>query len=145
MIGVALDPGSGHVGYALFRDGAVYDTGEMTPGYALGRLVQWLGLPDFGQMPNRLLDVVVCESFQLKSDSTDEFARGTVELIGVVRYLCARACVPLIEQMPTIKRPTAGLMKLRGMKPLSTGRHAKDAEIHAFAYLERNRKDTSER
>jgi hypothetical protein len=127
---LAIDPGSKHVGWAVFREGEVIHSGTDTPDQFIGWFEPVIGYAPFG--------VVVVESFQLKSDSTDSAARFTVELIGVIRYLCKRYGVPLVEQSPSIKRPTFGRMQLQGIECQGKTRHARDAEVHAYAYWSRH-------
>jgi len=83
---------------------------------------------------------VVIESFRLYPGVDQRWSSlKTVEVIGVVRYLCDRFEIGLIEQNASIKRPTFKIMAARGIelrsKAESKGQHCADAEAHGWHYL----------
>lgn len=132
---LAIDPGAVHCGVALFENGECSWASEGTPKsveYAITTLAYVGGL-----------DVVVIESFRLSPTGAKALvgdALGTVEVIGVVRYLCRLYGLPLVEQQPNIKRATERILKAKGiaLKSKGQGPHAKDAELHGWCYLLRN-------
>lgn len=62
----------------------------------------------------------------------------TIETIGVIRYLCARQGIQIIEQPASIKKVTEGHMRARGVPFAPGDRHAKDAQLHGLHYIWKN-------
>lgn len=132
---MAIDPGEVHCGTAIFdvRDpeGARPTVvNELEPRKLFMAIEQ--GHPR--------IKLIVIESFRLYP-GVDQRWSGlkTVEVIGVVRYLCDRFEIPLFEQNATIKKPTFKIMAARGIelrsKSEKKGQHCMDAEAHGWHYL----------
>lgn len=139
---LAIDPGAVHCGVALFENGKCLWAREVGP---------WeIACEIAGLHADRDHDlVVVIESFRLSPTGAKALvgdAMGTVEVIGVVRYVCRRCGIELVEQQPNIKRATESIMRSRGITLTSRGNgaHAKDAELHGWCYLMRGGGDAVE-
>jgi len=137
---LAIDPGDPHCGLARFVDGECVAAAEFKPERMLGLLELWF--------TESKIDKVVCEEWRLygqfaatQSGST----MPTVEVIGVIRWLCRRWGVELIMQAALVKVPIQRILKAHGVKLQSWGHgdHAKDAELHGYRYLLKERWDTA--
>jgi len=122
---------------AVFVDGQCAWTGEMPP----LELYDWLRA--YGPVYDRQRGkwgVVVVEEFRLypahaKAQAWSSF--GTVEVIGVLKEWCRREGIPIVLQPASIKRPTTAILKSHGTTMMSRGNggHAKDAELHGWHYI----------
>lgn len=88
-------------------------------------------------------DIVVFERFNLYPQMAKSLAWNSFypcEVIGVIRYLCDRYHIPVLEQAPSVKKYFGGFQKdWDQLKELSQGvtEHTKDAYMH-LKYFERN-------
>lgn len=93
-------------------------------------------------------DIVVFERFNLYPGMAKTLSWNSFypcEVIGVIRYLCARDDIPTYEQAPSIKKFSGGLQgDWRSLKNNSVNvskqgvtEHTKDAYLH-WKYFERN-------
>lgn len=125
----AIDPGDPHCGVAKFMGEKCVAAEELVPWELLGALER--------QLARGQLDEVVCEEWRLYPQGASVMIGSpmpTVEVIGVIRWLCKRAEVPLTMQPASIKRPTERILRTHGVKMMSRGAgpHARDAEIHGW-------------
>ena len=130
---LALDPGSVHCGVARFKNGKCQWAREYDP----------QGL--FTLLEHTTVQGVISESFRLypnKAAAQFWSQLKTVEVIGVIKYICKMRGIPVIEQPASIKIPIAAQLAARHYKYKSHGHggHAKDSEYHGMYYLARNKK-----
>lgn len=132
---LAVDPGHGHCGIAVFRDENCVWAGEKTP----QELYDWLDVGAAQWARDTLQwDVMVVEEFRLypKAAAAQTWSElGTVEVIGVIREYCRRRGIEFVLQPASIKRPTRSILRAHGESILGKGGHAKDAFLHAAYYL----------
>lgn len=126
-----MDPGSA-TGLALWDDGefeayertGIFKAAEEVWGYAGS------------------LDEVVCESFQLSLGGramTTEGIKDTIELIGMVKWICAADDVPLHFQSPyEAKFSTNDMLKRMGWETPSKPDHMRSAARHLLHRLVKN-------
>lgn len=132
---LSVDPGP-HVGLALWNDqmglrpAAEFDTftywqeWESTPEDFLPVADKWI----------ETVHAVVCEKFLIAGPRAKE-ANITIEMIGVLRYLCTLASVPFVEQAPS-DRNFATPAKLKHLGWYVPGSdHARSATQHLVTYL----------
>lgn len=126
---LGVDPGAKHCGTVLFKDGIMEWSQELLP-YELYARIQGI---------SNSIDYCVMEEFRLYPWLMGEqgfSALETVEVIGVVKYICITKGIPVTMQPASIKKPT--MARLRGeMK--SKNPHCRDAEMHVRFYLEQQR------
>lgn len=129
----------------------VFDPGESTgwvlqdnTGELLGGTAKKNHLEIAGLIERYAPDVVVLETFHLypgmaKSLSWNSFY--PVEVIGVIKYLCMRLGISVVEQSPSIKRYAGGFDArwYELAKSTPTTEHTKDAYLHLKYYLLRRR------
>jgi hypothetical protein len=128
---LAVDPGDSHVGVAQ------YDDGEVTAEEVAA--ADWL--PRFAGLVVEL-DQVVVEEFRLYPGSAPALSWSpmrTVEMIGVIRWLCSCAGVPITLQSAAAKQPTRAQCKARGIEWKHKSGHASDALLHLYYYMLRNK------
>lgn len=100
-------------------------------------LMHWLSRPGpvESRKPTRPVEVII-EEYRLYPDLLQQQGYSkvqTVEVIGVIRYLCGLAGVEMIEQGASIKKPAFAVMKARGFEwPKGLDQHAKDAVAHGY-------------
>lgn len=88
-------------------------------------------------------DIVVFERFNLYPQMAKSLAWNSFypcEVIGVIRYLCDRYSIPIVEQAPSVKKYFGGFQQdWDQLKALSQNvtEHTKDAYQH-LKYFERN-------
>lgn len=88
-------------------------------------------------------DIVVLERFNLYPQMAKSLAWNSFypcEVIGVIRYLCDRYSIPIVEQAPSVKKYFGGFQQdWDQLKELSQDvtEHTKDAYQH-LKYFERN-------
>jgi hypothetical protein len=88
-------------------------------------------------------DIVVFERFNLYPQMAKSLAWNSFypcEVIGVIRYLCDRYSIPIVEQAPSVKKYFGGFQQdWDQLKALSQDvtEHTKDAYQH-LKYFERN-------
>lgn len=88
-------------------------------------------------------DIVVFERFNLYPQMAKSLAWNSFypcEVIGVIRYLCDRYSIPIVEQAPSVKKYFGGFQQdWDQVKELSQDvtEHTKDAYQH-LKYFERN-------
>lgn len=88
-------------------------------------------------------DIVVFERFNLYPQMAKSLAWNSFypcEVIGVIRYLCDRYSIPIVEQAPSVKKYFGGFQRdWDQLKALSQDvtEHTKDAYQH-LKYFERN-------
>ena len=88
-------------------------------------------------------DIVVFERFNLYPQMAKSLAWNSFypcEVIGVIRYLCDKYNIPVVEQAPSVKKYFGGFQQdWDQLKELSQGvtEHTKDAYMH-LKYFERN-------
>lgn len=131
---LAIDPGEVHVGVAWFSDHDYYaeehSAAEIRPAELIRTLEQ------------EVLDTVICEEFRLypwkmKEQGFSQFK--TIELIGVIKHICTKRHIDLIEQPANIKKPTDGILTTLSKNAVFPshrhGGHARDAELHGWYYF----------
>lgn len=128
MLMVAVDPGDVHCGWAVFGDEGCVAAGEYSP----EELLDWLWTAD--------VDVLVVEGFRLypKGAGAQSWSSfRVVEVIGALGELARRRGIPVVVQPALVKKPTSSILRATGKRLLSRGKggHAKDAEVHGWAYL----------
>ena len=88
-------------------------------------------------------DIVVFERFNLYPQMAKSLAWNSFypcEVIGVIRYLCDKYNITVVEQAPSVKKYFGGFQQdWDQLKELSQGvtEHTKDAYMH-LKYFERN-------
>lgn len=129
---LSFDPGKA-TGYALIEsDGEISNSVVK----AAGSLQGWLGIDEL--LRKCRPDLVVFETFRLypwnrKSQTWSAFE--PVEAIGVIKYLCSQANIPIVGQSPAMKKFFSD-KKLRSLGAfLHRSSHERDALRHAFYYL----------
>lgn len=160
MIVVAVDPGD-HMGWCVgTTEGEPYDAGTDTPAEFFARLERWVGtyatrleLPPVEgvnyvawQYLPRSIDLVVIESYQVDDPAANQGSDvPTLQYIGVIKYICARAGVPFDMQSRQVKTAARSKLSHLERKPLSgtsgslpDGGHAKDAQLHWWAWVWRH-------
>jgi RNase H-fold protein (predicted Holliday junction resolvase) len=135
---LAIDPGEVHCGIAIFEPAKMVLTKSA---YTCVRTLEVSPADLFRLVEFEPLDVVVIEEFRLYPDKAGVQGYSqlkTVEVIGVVRYLCEREKVELVQQGASIKRVARAQMAARGVPNLATalgkGGHAADAVLHGWWY-----------
>lgn len=89
-------------------------------------------------------DIVVFERFNLYPQMAKSLAWNSFypcEVIGVIRYLCMRANIPVVEQAPSVKKYFGGFQQdweeVKNSSTSNVTEHTKDAYMH-LKYFERN-------
>lgn len=136
---LAIDPGEKHCGLAYFEDDAtdwhVVTAYELPPEACFAEVAGFI---------RDELDVLIVEAFRLypwKSEAQSFSQLRTVEVIGVLRYLHARALengadVEWVEQGADIKKPAAAICNAKGITALpKSNRHVKDAQLHGWYWI----------
>ncbi len=124
MILFAIDPGEKHCGWAEFRDNKLWSSGECTP----DEMYAWLE-------ESTRFDQVVMEEYRVYPWLLQQHGYSTVptiEVIGVIKYICRCRGLSLETQPATIKKVVAARF---GKRLSSRNRHARDAEMHGLYYL----------
>lgn len=126
---LAVDPGEKHCGMAWWDSGVITDTRTVAPDMCVDTVHTLFA--------RRAIDVLVCERYALypwllQQQGFSEVR--TVEVIGVLRYLCRVHDVPFVVQNATIKKPTFAIIKKRGTELTGLTQHERDAEAHAWHY-----------
>lgn len=84
------------------------------------------------------VELVVCESFTVTGSKVVTFQPYSLEIIGMLRWLCERNDVPFVEQTPRDAKTFATDDRLRKMGWYLPGKkHANDAQRHLFLYAVR--------
>jgi hypothetical protein len=141
----AIDPGDRHVGWCRMIRYAKGDRRathpeqgwdvyceELTPGQAVARARNFR---------SAVVDLVIIEEFVLYpgQDSRNVGNRmATSELIGKLELICELAGVPVVRQPASIKKPTRGNLRGRGIRQVGSGTHQRDAELHGWYWALRN-------
>lgn len=150
MIVVALDPGD-HMGWCVgTTEGEPYDAGTDTPAEFFLRLERWCGTTNTRlqvesliegtelvayQLVPRSIDLLVIETYTVDDPAANQGSDvPTLQYIGVVKYICARAGVPFEMQSRQVKTAARSKLKHQGRKPLPGDGHAKDAQLHWWAW-----------
>ena len=125
---LAVDPGP-HVGLAWINDEGDFFAVEYTPESAYEMLPNWIAWAD----------VIVCEEFVIKGDRARE-ANVTIEMIGVVKYLCKLQDAKLVMQLPGegIGFSTSEKLKRVGWWQRGGSDHARAASKHLLLYCVKN-------
>lgn len=133
---LALDPGE-HTGWC-YQD----PEGDIVGGTAGKDHVEVATL-----LMTLMPDIVVMERFNLYPQMAKSLAWNSFypcEVIGVIRYLCMRFDIPLVEQAPSIKKYFGGFqldwdtLKINAkVKGFNVTEHTKDAYQH-YRYFLRN-------
>lgn len=122
---LCIDPGP-HVGGACWSDATEdgFAAWEWTPADFYAVVADWV----------RTSDVVVCEDFRIAGPRASE-ANVTIEMIGVLRYLCAQYGKKFVTQPPGAYK-FAGPDKLKRLGWYTKGSdHARSATGHLVKYL----------
>lgn len=133
---IGIDPGDTHVGMAIYSEiiNGMVTAWEATP----GECIVWI------EQNLKAEDTLIVEEFRLYPDKAG--AQGysqmkTPELIGVLRYLCAKIGAQWVQQGAGIKKATLAILKAKGVVSLAVknkaGNHAKDAELHLWYHIMR--------
>jgi len=125
-----VDPGP-HVGVAAWTNVGLM--GEGTEGFAA-----WTWTPEefYAQVEAWVAasDVIVCEDFRISGPRARE-ANVTIEMIGVLRFLCSKAGKTFVTQEPGAYK-FAGSDKLKRLGWYTPGPdHARSASGHLVKYL----------
>ena len=131
---LVFDPGD-HTGW-VFRDEG---------GRVIGGTCQKNHLEVARCIEEHPADIIVMERFNLYPQMAQHLAWNSFypcEVIGVIRYLCTRGNIPLVEQAPSVKKYFGGFrddwFKLKELcSPIDVTEHTKDAYQH-LKYFERN-------
>lgn len=130
---LVFDPGD-HTGW-VYRDGS---------GKVVGGTCQKNHLEVARCIEEHPADIIVMERFNLYPQMAQHLAWNSFypcEVIGVIRYLCARGNIPLVEQAPSIKKYFGGYQsdweQVKQTKGFKLTEHVKDAYQH-LKYFERN-------
>src|SRR5258708_1845457 len=118
---LSIDPGEVHVGVALLRltGGGLKITCDWAYEIKPPELIQMLEKEE-----RTHIGQVLCEEFRLypwKMAQQGFSQIKTVELIGVIRYLCEKRGFKLTEQPASIKEPTERILKAKGIMLKSYG------------------------
>jgi len=129
---VAVDPGDRHVGIAVW---ALTDTTawETDAEFAVDEIAELLKT---WSLPSR--KVLVVEEFRLyagKAQAQSWSPMETSQMIGALKWVAKECGVEVVEQGAGIKKPTAAQLKARGVMLRGRGGHARDAELHLWHYL----------
>ena len=116
-------------------EGAPYDAGTDTPAAFFMRLEKWVGSA-VGSTP--MVDLVVFEGFAIDTPALMGSDVPTLQYIGVIKYICARAGVRLEMQDRQVKGPAKAKLQHLGIKPIKGDGHAKDAQLHWWAWCWRH-------
>ena len=136
---LSVDPGSVHNGTVLWYGAQCAGIKEHTP----ESLFAWVE----SLLRTQAIDVVVCEEYRLYPWLLAEqgFSQvKTVEVIGVLRYLCSRWSlgVAFVEQSATIKRVARAQAEARKSNAWEAakehGVHCMDAYLHGFFFVNRS-------
>lgn len=134
---LAIDPGDVHCGMAWFNaeDRCVW-VEEMAPDECVDYVRNWL-VKDGRHL--------VFEEFRLYPWLAEQQAfseMGTAQVIGAIKTVFRWYAGPassLTQQPASVKKPTEGIMRARGITRLavesSAGVHCADAELHGYYYL----------
>lgn len=127
---IAIDPGEKYCGFAVFQGGHILKAQTMPPEDMLGRLERELYMKLGWSL------TVVIEEFRVYDNKPMTWSDcRTIEVIGVVAWLCTRHGVELVRQPAHLKKPTAGHVRHRGVTLIGDTVHARDAELHGYHYL----------
>lgn len=145
---LAIDPGEIHCGVAEFRFKQCTWASEMTPDLLYASMRRRARERGY----RRTYELVVIEEFRLYPWVMQQqgFSRiETVEVIGILKYLCGRWHVPVVMQGASVKKITEGQLRARGVTLRSVterkGGHAKDAELHGWHWILRNEEKKKEK
>jgi hypothetical protein len=133
---IALDPGEKHCGFAQFGYGTpnpspqwhMNVTYELSPG-------EMFHLLETCKVPGTL---VVFEEYRLYPWLLQEQGYSevpTAERIGVIKYLCDKRRLAREQQSASIKKPTAGVMRVLGIEQTGPNQHCRDAEMHGWHFI----------
>lgn len=129
MVKIAIDPGEKHCGVA-WLDNKDYGNTTLSPRGMLRQLESLL--------VKGAVELVIVEEFRLypwKSNQQSFSQMQTVEVIGVIRFLCEKHKVRMVEQKPVDVKAFVPDKKLNDKGWLTGDRHAKDASRHLYYYL----------
>lgn len=88
---------------------------------------------------SRWLHTVVCERFIITPNTGKKSqAPWSLELIGVLRYHCAKAGVAFVEQLPTDAKTFADNVRLKRIGLYIPNDHARDAMRHLVLWRARS-------
>lgn len=123
---LAIDPGDVHVGWA-YDGSSTVQAGEWTPTEAVDELVR--------MMTHDAVDELIIEEFVLyeweaKKQAWSEMK--TSQLIGALKLIAYWFRIPVFMQPATIKKPTRGKLRAKGVKMAQGSIHANDAQLHLW-------------
>lgn len=133
---VAVDPGAAHCGVAVGHGPTVQKPKSCAEVFTLGprEFEDWLD----AQLHEGRFDLVIYEGYRIYPWAKDQQTWSrveTVEVIGVILWLCRRYGVEVKEQLPPIKKPTEKVAAQLGWQFKKGDRHARDAELHLAYHL----------
>jgi hypothetical protein len=136
VIVVAIDPGD-HMGWCVgTTEGEPYAAGTDTPAQFFLRLETWVGSAVDAPCS---VDQVVFEAYTVEDPAANQGTDvPTLQYIGIIKYICARAAVPCEPQSRQVKGAARSKLKHMGVKPLPGDGHAKDAQLHWWAWVWRH-------
>jgi hypothetical protein len=130
---LALDPGSGTTGFAVFSGGTLWEAGQEPSHGERGFLAVTALFDEYAP------EVVVCESYRVYSDKALSHVNSDLpvsRLIGAVQLLSLQRGVPLVFQSAAVGK---GWFKDRMLKAFGLWQvgmpHANDAVRHGGHYL----------
>ena len=130
---ISIDPGEKHCGVAVVQNRVITSTHDYSP----AALFDYLN----AECAKESLHVIVCEEFRLypwKAQQPGFSTLETVEIIGTIKWLCKQHQTELQMQPATIKNPTFAIMNKRNIALQGKNQHERDAEAHAYHYIERH-------
>lgn len=133
----AIDPGDANCGWAVLEKSkggyCTTSTGVENPDDMVDYLDAWLA--------SGTHQVYVIEDYRNYPGAGNWGANHTSQLIGVMKNRFLAAAVPFTMQMPSIKKPAAGLMRAKGamtVRPADQPHryvHAYDAQRHGWYWV----------
>lgn len=128
---LAVDPGEA-TGFALWHDGD-FEASEQTDQFKAAEEVWGYA---------GMVDEIVCESFQLHLGGramTTSGMKTTIELIGMIKWICAADRTPLYFQAPAeAKFSTNDMLNRMGWETPSRPDHMRSAARHLLLRLVKN-------
>ena len=133
---LAIDPGDVHVGWAYHDGSKSLDvvTGEWRPTESCDEVVHL--------MTKNKVDELILEEFVLYADrASDQIwsPMKTSQLIGALKLVAHWFRIPVVEQGAYIKNATRNQLRGRNIKQVGSGTHARDAELHLYYRVLRER------
>lgn len=128
----AIDPGDQHCGYCVVNDWLPITGETVIPSVLFGIIEQ--ALPH--------VEGLVIEEYRILDGPANQGTTGgTIEVIGVLKYLAVQRGKQVVMQQTGIKKPMKGWLlghDIKSVIPRRLGElrvHAVDAELHAWHHI----------